>query len=357
MAKILYSGDPLRYPYPGLPMGVANEMSDRASQDLRLVSDHYPGFREHVSAIHPAGDFEDFWEATARAAAAVRAAQCVGADFEPRAAMHQDGWTEPDLGERLGPVARGEEARHARDLLTSPPLVKSFGGRWMSFAGYTDEPGEFEPEHDVVELVLARALAGVSRLVVKFTARKTGVFTLFLSPDMTRDDIRDALIAGDRGWHLIRLAGVRDSLLIQDWIPMWFEYRLFIVDGALVSGAGCVEEFTPYHRANPQVRFDDRVRASRGNGIAARESTRVVSMPDLVDRYMRVGHQLAKLHAGTVVVDLAQTTHDQIVIVEMNSLPNAGLYASNTDAVYAAWARARDRGYGYDVAPRVPLDR
>lgn len=341
---VLYSGHPLHYPFAGIQTSWSLALRAQAAADLALITEEVPKFATHTAIIAFDADVEDFWENTARAAAAIRAARALGRPFEIR---DQDAeWNGDLLGQRLGPVAKIEESRHSADPLLMHPMLQAHGGRWMSMAGYTDEPGEFQAEHDVVQVVLSRARQGVPRVVIKLAARKSGVFTLDLHTEMTAEDVDRALHESVDGWELVRLAGRRDSILVQDWIEMTCEYRLFIVDGELISGAGCIEEFTPYSRERADVQFDTRVRDYRGHGIVADENSRVRADPELVARYREVGEQLAREYGGTIVIDVAlDRGADRVVMVELNTLPNSGLYASDPDAVYLALAEAEDHGY------------
>lgn len=320
------------------------DMRRRAEDNLAIVATSHPEFTEHIAVRDPEADVEDFWEPVARAAAAICAAESAHADFAVRSAAHPDGWTPEQMEQRLGPVATCEERRHGTDPLLLHPVLREHGGRWMALAGYSDVDGELDEAEDLVRLALVRARAGVRRAVVKLAERKTSVFPIELWPEMTAEDVTAQLFGQDLGWTFVRLAGRTGSMLLQDWIPMTHKYRLFVVDGEVVSGAGCIEEFTPYSRIAAACRFDARFRIHHGNGVAAEGNSAIVSDPALLERYLAVGRDIARQFGGTVALDLA-LSEDRIVVVELNTLPNAGLYASDPDAVYAALVRARDRGY------------
>lgn len=347
------SAHPTLYPFPGVPAGWPALMQRRAQDDLDLVTAHYDGFAEHLeNSFDEHADVEDFWETCARAAAAVRAAQALGAEF-----IDQEidfAWDESTLDQRLGSVANIELDRHGVDPLLLHPVVKKHAGRWISMASLPDEERpHLVFENNFYDLVRQRAEAGVERLVIKLPASKEGIMTLGIEPGLSDEQIFSRLIADEHfGWTFIRLMGQRDALLVQDWVPMTYEYRLFVVDGKVISGAGCIEEFTPYSRQHPGIKFDTRVRKFRGNDIAAGRG--MSTDPEynllLVDRYLAKGHQIAREHGGTVGLDLALVTRDdgsqEIIVVELNTLPNCGLYASSVDAVYEALSTAEDRGYG-----------
>src|SRR5699024_6320497 len=188
--------------------------------------------------VDPCADVEDFWEPVARTAGCLPAAQELGMTVElcpPATTL----WTPERMARRVGSVWTHEEDRHASDPLLLHPTLRQHGGRWMAVAGYTDEPGELRADQDVVELALTRARKGIERLVVTFAASKTGLAVIDLHPEMSREDVHAALMSSSDGWELIRLAGRRRTLLVQDWIPMAYEYRLFVVDGRIITAAGC----------------------------------------------------------------------------------------------------------------------
>lgn len=336
---------PLHYAYPGIPDSWNKGMRLQAELDLSLVSLYYDGFAEHLEMVDPLADIEDFWEQVARAAAIIRAAQ-----FTKRQHLVQSAdvdWPAEQLAERQGPVATIEENDNGVDPLLLHPLVISHGGRWLSLAGYSDEPGELDATHDVIELALSRARAGVEKVVVKLAQRKAGLTVVNLHPAITAAEINDQLLGedSDLGWSFIRIAGRRGTLLIQDWIEMTYEYRLFVVDGVVVTSAGCLEECTPYSREHADVRFDARMRRHRGNNIDGRRPSAPEFDSHKMARFLAVGDKLAAQHGGTVVIDVALNADGDVIVLELNTLPNAGLYASNPDVLHRALATASDHGY------------
>lgn len=348
-STIISSHAPTARPYPGLAPHWSEHTALRALDDLRLVCEVYPELREHTELPALGADIEDFWEPLARTAATIRAAKAAGKKIERRNPDHA--WTPAKLAQRSGPVFTIEERRHAVDPLLNLLLFQANAGRWMAMCGYTDTPGELAPHEDLVTLMLRRARAGVGRVVLKFAGRKEGVVTIGLHPEMTAEDVESALMTStDDFWTFVRIAGKRNTILLQDWIPMRCEYRLFVVDGQIVAGAGCIEEFTPYSRTEGAGPFDDRMRHVRGDlagGNSGVAPSVVKHEPELLGRYRDVGQDLAYQYGGTVVIDLAtDASTNRVIVVELNTLPNAGLYAADVDAIATALVTARDKGYG-----------
>ena len=152
-------------------------------------------------------------------------------------------------------------------------------------------------------------------------------------------------LADAMGWAIVRLDEAPNSVVAQDLIDLQWEYRLFVVDGEVVSGAGCVEEFTPLDRT-PGRPFDTLVRQYRGHHSPEGKSPAVSNQPWIVAELVSFGRTVAREHGGTVVIDVAiDAATGQPVVVELNTLPNSGLYASDPWAVARALVQAADRGY------------
>ncbi len=304
-------------------------------------------------------DFEDFWEDAYRASAAVRA--CTAAGMELRLA--RDGETVRPY-QRLGPVSMSEEGRHRADELLMPESLQRYGGRLMARA-WVDTSEEYisgtriagedfdaaapECPDELFSALRWVHTHGASDAVVKLGTRKGGVSQVRLSSSL--DEIRAQVYSDEvLAWSATPDAAPANGFLVQEWVPMEYEYRVFIVDGTPVTGAGCVEEFTPLDRRDGEA-FDTRVRRVRGNGVAGVSDTEVVSDPHLVAEYQcfarAVAIELPKGHR-TVVMDVATDARNgNAMVVEFNTLPNSGLYASDVYLLHHHMVRAKDRGYGY----------
>lgn len=310
----------------------------------------------------PDADFEDFWEDAFRASAAVRACENIGVAVR----LPVEGEI-PDPSVRLGPVSASEEGAHCTDALLMPDALVQFGGRRMARAyvdmsedfirGVSDPSREFELEGaalakngcpgDFYGALLWLYHTGARKAVVKSSQRKAGVSAIDLSPHL--DELRAAVAEDDiLCWMSTPDAAPLGGFLVQQWVPMTYEYRFFVVDGKLVSGAGCVEEFTPLNHIGVSP-LDPQMRALRGNGIAAHGDTSVEVREDLVQRYLEFAAEVVKTlpaHMSTTVFDVALNADTRKpLIVEFNTLPNSGLYASDVYAVYRALVHAENHGY------------
>lgn len=117
------------------------------------------------------------------------------------------------------------------------------------------------------------------------------------------------------------LADRGPCLMVQDFIPMTYEYRLFVVDGIIVTGAGAIERHTP---ADNRTQFDASVAVDRSC------ETIVEDRPDIVAKYLDFAAAIIPdCPVSTFVLDVA-IVDGSPVIVEFNPLHlgQVGLFAS-----------------------------
>lgn len=334
---LLFSGAFEAYPYPGFNPEWDEAAMERAQGILNTILALDDEFGEHIVDIDLDGDYEDFWENAARYAAALRAGAVLG---RPVLRKEAGAWTEDQMARRLGPVNTSEETSHDIDPLTQNELLARHGGRFIMAATLYDEL-TMEAD-DLVRIIMHRAAHGVSHVVLKNAERKGGIWTIPTSEDPER--ARAAVWAAEDGWTMVRLAGRKGGFIIQDHVPMQYEYRTIAVDGQLVTAAGNIEEFTPMNRREADGSFSPLVRQRRGNGVAYEEDSEVIEHKDLTDKMLLKATQIAAEHGGTVTIDMA-IVNGEPVLVELNPTPNSGLFATDVDALYLALAGAKDRGY------------
>lgn len=328
----LYSGR-LR-PNPGIP----DEWSELKQARARQVqADVEAAFPDLLGAVDPDSDVEDHFEDACRISASYRA---TGGDIDLKTAgTDRAPWSDAEMARRLGSVTIQEQGgHHASDPLAGHPLVMEHGGRGIKVGGLNVD----SLEDDVIHWLAGRHRDhGVKTGIVKAMGHKNGIWAIELDsdPQVVRERLLETM-----DWTFIRLEGAQNAVMAQDIIPMEFEYRLFIVDGQVVSSAGCVEEFTPLDRVDGQP-FDTRVRRVRGH-LGQYGPGEVEDRPDITSRLLDFGRKVASQYGGTVVIDVAMNAAtDSPVIVEMNSIPNSGLYASDPWLVTSALLWAMDRGY------------
>ena len=360
-------------PAPAMAGGLPAGLPEDATVAQVSYAEHLWAVRNESLGAHRldgSGDPEDFWELAARLAAAM--------DSSAGAVWHRShagdrllrGSVKSDLSldERLR-LSPGEEAylmpygpipehsslwmlpgQRAADSYGSWPAFQEHAGRRVALGGVQVK----DRSRDVAWLMASWVSDGVvaegGEVVLKATRAKHGIWKLPASSSVRSNasTLRSAL-----GWSLVQLEGFPSAFLLQEYVPLEHEYRMFLVGGRPVTGAGCVEEFTPlYAGANP---FDARTRRVRGVQFSLGEEeleaveldeemgpgaagSPVEESPELVARYREAAAALApKLPVEAVVVDFAhRPDRDEVVMVEANGLSNSGLYASQPSLVVEA---------------------
>lgn len=363
---LLYSGDMSHMPNPGIP----EHWSDVAKAEAQQVLSDLDRFGFEVQEVDPEADVENFWEHALRATSSFNAAHDAS---QPISHHTNTDWSEEEMDRRLGPVPVYEEARHAIDPLLMDETFIKHAGRAITTTTYYDtlfdddfnEIAEGYPEDDLGSVLAQMYEAtGPGRAVVKLGRRKTGILLVDLMP--TRNENLEQILAGtsDHQMGIISLIGQPGAFQVQEWIPMAYEYRFFVVDGKIVTGAGCVEDHTPFDRCRAAVAYAQSekepylgwdVLARRDNTIqqtAGNPSTETIQRPFLIqNEYLPFAEKVASnLHdrdLGTIVIDVAlNELTNKPVVVELNTLPNSGLYASDPSMLAEALVLAEDRGYG-----------
>lgn len=300
----------------------------------------------------PALDFEDWVEHATRLDAAYRLAPeqlaLVGDDGVARflngteveegaEVLFLGSWRNPD-NERTSHGVFGRY-RYQQSALGDGALANNYSesevfrahaGRAMALCGVREYP-EDDVTLDLYDCLVQFAAAGRRELVVKVNRPKYALYRLSLpSDDMVA--IQRAVGAQDElAWAMVHLAGLNNTFIVQERVPMAFEYRVIVVNHVPVAGAGCVEAFTPLDN---EARWDPKVEQVRSSG-------QVEYRPDVAEAYAQYAAAFAKAYrderppAKHYTLDLAMSA-DGIVAIELNPLRNYGLYALDFDAVLQA---------------------
>lgn len=321
------------------------------------VPDHpvFETWRRYVGEITPGnGDFEYFTEEA----------------FRLHSAIHSFGasntWLHHQWGEKEGialNAATGEERsavemmehgahiygaqvmkdRHALlagEKADDYSLLSAFrknSGRYLEPGGFATDDGKsltdiFSRMHD----------RGITKAILKRRHRKNPLIIADLSGWGTKSSVHSALGEDDM-WSMIYDEGVQDAYLVQEFVPMRFEYRTFIIDHEPVTGAGCVEEFTPLD--NQGDAFDARLREFRDDG----EGSLVRELPEFRDKLLAfvrdVSEEIRKESPdiGGYTLDTALDAQGNPLVIELNGHLNSGFYACQPHLVTDAIARAADR--------------
>jgi hypothetical protein len=314
--------------------------TDRTRELVQLWDTHVGG-----GSRDELGDFEDFFEQAARLEAVIATyplhliyltiqGERTARNLETGQTVHVD-----ELGDitRFGLQASYDLAMNphlrneaAADNYMSWDAFKKFAGRTIDYCGsYVDDPDVM----DFTDRLFTRYQAGERRFFIKSVAVKKGLWDITL-PDTinTIKDLESFLIQDEHmmGWALASASGSRHAFVIQDYTPMSYEYRFFVVNHQLVTGAGCVEEFTPLD--NTQL-FDPKMRENR------KQVSTVTMEPELLTAYYEFAQQVVDAvreenpQVSNYVLDVAVDVHGNPLVVEFNSLLNSGLFASSMFSV------------------------
>ncbi len=155
--------------------------------------------------------------------------------------------------------------------------------------------------------------------------------------EVTDDEIRSAFITAFE-YCLLDCEARREAFLIQEELRFIHEYRVIIVDGEPVAGAGTVEWLSPCWHDPADGPFDPQLEHRRGDRNLVRDS-------DLVARYVatarRLCRELVQEEGGdrfrSCTMDFAVNADDgRICLIETNPLDRVGLYAMDYKPVLKA---------------------
>lgn len=232
-------------------------------------------------------------------------------------------------------VAPSRSDQLAAEAYASNAGFWKHAGRQMILATYNDHESDVPADVDLMEVIKHRRDAGQNSVIVKVNEGKAGIARVNIagrSDTELHDDLMEIF-----DWTLIRMGGIEGGFLVQDDVVMEHEYRVFVVDGQPVSGAGCLFEHTPLN--NLQNGFDLQTRRIRPNGESEPEP--ITNCPGVIERYRQALPQIIEdLMRGDArlqdfVVDLC-LIDDEVRVVEVNPSRNAGLYALDVGALINA---------------------
>lgn len=221
-----------------------------------------------------------------------------------------------------------------RDLLAHEPLwprykqqkkinnyhetetFKGFCRRKFTVAPFTEEGIE-----------LAVKEIGAHSVLVKYAGAQkiTSLFKL-----NTESPVKEQIME-EIGWEMVRVGGPDRRVIVQEEIQMLNEYRIFVIDGRPVTGAGCIDLYTPLENKTP---FDPKMQKIRREGIPYSDQS-------LANLYMNLAAceicpSFEREGIKDYTLDLFQTSTGEIGIVEINPAYNAGFYANDYPALLTA---------------------
>lgn len=129
------------------------------------------------------------------------------------------------------------------------------------------------------------------------------------------------------------------GLLVQPHVTMRYEYRVFVIGHRVVTAAGNIEHHTPFDNTE---QLDPVMEHTRGDGNP-------VAVPQVRAKHLAKADEFTREWAKThtehcmYVLDLAIGPDGAPLVVELNSLNNAGLFACHESALFREWVEHLDR--------------
>lgn len=231
-----------------------------------------------------------------------------------------------DLG---WPGPGGDRVNHYAEL-------ESFSRNAGRQTRLADMPGEASPDLVGPGSKLGDGLlafAGSDCLVKQvWPAKSMPLVTLHPAVGMTADEA-EGLFFNEVGFHIMRFEGDRNSLLVQERVTMTHETRFFVIDGALVTGAACIEANTP--QQNPGMLMGSQFEVVRNSGELVTSEAIADQLWSFADRMVReIAEEAPALRH--YVIDLALGADGNPLVIELNPAFQAGLYGINADALFSA---------------------
>jgi hypothetical protein len=319
------------HPYPCPP--TTPDLDPSAAAHLASLLELW---RAHVGPVkyEPSGDWEDFVEQAVRLEAAVSAFGLAriwltldGHSSRHLSSMELQPITELAELPKWGAQSTVPALRHV--LIDPDPASHYF--RLATFTRHAGRELHLVSSKTLIPAAVDMVARGSRRLFAKVTETKYGVYDIPIT-DPTPLGVARALSNSELGWAMVHLEDRPDAFLLQQHVPMCYEYRLFVVGHHLVTGAGCVERHTPLENTGV---FDNKVEQVRGSGHTVRD-------PGTVDKLVAFAAAVVTElrdeapQMRDYTLDVAIGSDGQPLVIELNSLLNSGLYASDTALVTAA---------------------
>lgn len=245
-----------------------------------------------------------------------RMVECARVDHVPASARAVFGRISPErlhLGRARGPVVYPAPDQLHLPYWRDPKFLAAAGRRFAV--------------HDLAAAALAVAERHERGEAAFVKSTQTKLFRRLLPPGTSLTEALGPLI-----YSLTDGAGV----MVQDAVAFQDEYRIFIVAGRIVTGAGCIRDRTP---AENRARFDPVLEPVLGGGRPRRDPAKVRAYRAFAQAFARGRSDL------TCTLDLG-LIDGRIAVVEMNPLylGRVGFYACDiqalTDAVLDQIAEA-----------------
>ena len=223
-----------------------------------------------------------------------------------------------------------QEGERVADFYATTDVFAKFANRKFYVCGFGLDEGSKGIE--IVDAVLTLHAENVRRIIVKNTKAKKGFWDIVLPDDLTADSAY-RLLFDELDWVLIREEGSPKGFLVQEYSPMFYEYRFFVVNHQLTTGAGCIEENTPLNNSEPFDPWFRKVRKEVGSPLVRDDKMRDVlkAFAQRVIDYTKESENKCQNY----VVDVAVDRFGIPLMIERNAMLNSGFYASNPSLITA----------------------
>ena len=240
------------------------------------------------------------------------------------------GWSAADYMDGLPvPISLAGQDSAAVDAASNyaaSPVFLRHAGRRMIFVDATNED---------LERALAEILGDRPETVVflKSVRKQFSGTAHIVAGTSLRQQVFEQMDGLDL--EIVHYEGDRRLLLVQDAVHCGYEYRFFVVDGRIVTGAGCVVQHTPLD--NTEV-FDPQMKT-------VRDSSEVGTYPAVRDQHLAFARTFVEEFSAEhgrrldYCLDVALDDQGRTFVIELNPPLNCGRYASDVgvwmDAIVA----------------------
>lgn len=223
-----------------------------------------------------------------------------------------------------------QEGERAADFYATTDVFAKFANRKFYVCGFgLDDESEGV---NIVDAVLTLHAENVRRIIVKNTKAKKGFWDIVLPDDLTADSAY-RLLFDELDWALIREEGNPHGFLVQEYAPMFYEYRFFVVNHQLTTGAGCIEENTPLNNSEPFDPWFRKMRKDGGSPLVCDEKMRDV-LKCFAQRIVDYTKE-SENKCQNYVIDVAVDVYGNPLMIERNAMLNSGFYASDPSLITA----------------------
>lgn len=230
---------------------------------------------------------------------------------------------------------RYPEAFHGETALANrymeSRVFQDHAGRVLHLCGIREEPTD-QVDLDLYECLAQMFREGHRQAFVKVSLPKYAISRFELTSDDPKA-ISQSLFDQDEnfGWTAVHLGGRNNMFLVQEYVPMAYEYRVIVVNHHAVAGAGCVEVFTPLDN---EAQWDPKMEFKRSSGMVEHQHAQAEAYMHYARGFTQA-YQVERPSNGNYTLDLA-VSNGRILAIELNPLQNYGLYAMDFEAILAA---------------------